>query len=246
MLSRRSCLLGFASVALARSQALAEQDTWQSLLKDAIADENPVTLGVLLPPKDSPLWQQAQDLLDAAMKEKVPYKIAKYFTTSLPVQFRTAWPQPNPARPTLANPLIVLFFLSTKTRPSGDTTAWCAAFMNWCLQHSDPSFIGTNDAGSQSFIRKDWGREVWSKSETWPPKNAARGDVAIFTEKSDPAHGHVAFFDGPTRGQPNHIDVLGGNQFDKAGLHTFSVKSLNIHGGLALTSIRTMDGLRNV
>jgi uncharacterized protein (TIGR02594 family) len=246
MLNRRECFVGIAGLSLISTRAKAEQDTWQSLLKDAINSDNPVTLGVILPPKDSPLWQQAQDLLDAAAKEKVPYKIAKYFTTSLPPQFQTAWPQPNPAHPTLANPLIVLFFLSTKTRPSGDTTAWCAAFMNWCLQHATPSITGTRDAGSQSFIQDNWGKEVWSKSDAWPPKNATRGDVAVFTEKSDPAHGHVTFFDKPTPSQPNHIDVLGGNQFNRAGMHTFSLKSLNIHAGLELVSIRTMEGLRNV
>jgi uncharacterized protein (TIGR02594 family) len=246
MLDRRTWILGFAALSTLSRRAIAAQDSWQALLTDAITSSNPVTLGRILLPTDSPLWAEAQNQLDLAAREKIPYKIAKYFTTSLPQKFQTAWPQPNPSQPTLANPLIVLFFLSTNTHPKGDTTAWCAAFMNWCLQHASPSFTGTSDAGSQSFINDKWGQEVWKKGDAWPPKNAARGDIAVFTEKSDPAHGHVAFFDNPTSGQPNHIDVLGGNQFNDAGLHTFSVKSLNIHAGLELTSIKTMAGLRDV
>ncbi|MGJ4899697.1 CHAP domain-containing protein [Bradyrhizobium oligotrophicum] len=245
MLNRRSLVLGLSGACLATS-VKALNDTWEALLTDAITTSNPVTLGRIMLPKDSPLWQQAQDQLDAAAKQKVPYRIAKYFVTSLPAQFQTAWPEPDKAHPTVANPLIVLFFLSTGLKPAGDTTPWCSAFLNWCLQHASPSFDGTKDAGSQSFIQNNWGEEVWHRGDIWPPKNAGRGDVAVFTEKSDPAHGHVAFFDGPTPGQPDHIDVLGGNQFNKAGLHTFSVKSLNIHAGLELASIRTAEGLRNV
>jgi hypothetical protein len=221
-------------------------DSWEELLKDAIDDANPITLGRIIPLPSSPLWNEANDQLGEARKQLHPYGIARYFVTSLPPKFQTAWPEPNPARPTLANPLIVLFFASTRTQPAGDKTAWCSAFVNWCLQNASPAIVGTNSAASQSFIRNTgWGTEVWNKKDSWPPTGARRGDIAVFTDKSDPAHGHVAFFDRPTPRQPHHVDVLGGNQFNRDGLHAFNVKSLNIKNELELVSIRTIRGLRD-
>src|SRR5688572_18898670 len=38
--------------------------------------------------------------------------------------------------PVRANPVIVHFFMATKTTPAGDVTPWCAAFANYCLQLS--------------------------------------------------------------------------------------------------------------
>jgi uncharacterized protein (TIGR02594 family) len=247
MWTRRSFIVQSGLALAAIAPVRAAEDTWESMLNDAIKTENPVTLGRIIPPASSPLWKEARDQLDEASKAHNPYDIAKYFVTSLPAKFQTAWPEPNPAHPTLANPIIVLFFLSTKTKPAGDTTPWCSAFMNWCLQNASPKFAGTNNPGSQSFVRNGgWGTEVWNKTDSWPPREAQRGDIAIFTEKSDPAHGHVAFFDGVTPRQSNHVDVLGGNQFNAAGLHTFSIKSLSIHNQLELVSIRTKKGLRDV
>jgi uncharacterized protein (TIGR02594 family) len=238
MLIRREFIVGAACTVLARPALGANDSDWEAMLREALSTENPTTLGRLMPPKDSPLWAEAQQQLDNAAKNKRPYDIASYFVTSLPQKFQSAWPEPNPASPTLANPLIVLFFLATKTKPSGDKTAWCAAFMNWCLSHASPAIAGTQDAGSQSFL--NWGQEVWNKQQSWPPVGARQGDVAVFTLKSDPAHGHVTFFQRATPGQPKHVDVLGGNQFDALGNHTFNVKSLSITSGLELVSIRTL------
>jgi uncharacterized protein (TIGR02594 family) len=244
MTTRRSFVLGIVGAAIGHSVGWTAEETWEELLASAIHNNDALTLGRIIPPSDSPLWPAARKLLENAAQKKVPYTIANYFVTSLPPEFQTAWPEPNPAHPTLANPLIVLFFAATKTKPTGDKTPWCAAFMNWCLLNAFPPIPGTSEAGSQSF--KDWGTEVWNKSQSWPPSSAKRGDVAVFRLKSDPAHGHVAFFQQATPHQPNHVDVLGGNQFDAAGSHTFNVKSLNIHSGLELITIRTADGLRNV
>ncbi|MDX8520469.1 CHAP domain-containing protein [Mesorhizobium dulcispinae] len=247
MWTRRSFIAQSGLALAAIASARADDETWSSVLAKTINTRNPITLGRILLPPSSPLWQEAHQQLDQASKARNPYSIAKYFVTSLPAKFQTAWPEPNPAHPTVANPLIVLFFLSTNTQPVGDKTPWCSAFVNWCLQNASPKFAGTNDSGSQSFVRNGgWGTEVWNKADVWPPTEARRGDVAVFTDKSDPAHGHVAFFDGATPHQPNHVDVLGGNQFNQAGLHTFSLKSLGIHNNLELVSIRTEKGLRDV
>jgi len=236
MTKRRTVIAALAALAVTRRIKAAEL-TWQEMLSDAVSLKNPVTLGVRLPPPDSDLWEDAQAQLDEAVKKKAPFEIARYFVDSLPAKFQTAWPQPNPANPTLANPLIVLFFLSTHTVPVGDTTAWYAAFMNWCLGHSDPLVKGTSSASSQSFL--GWGRPVWNKGDAWPPVKAKAGDVAVFTHKTDPAHGHVSFYSAPTLRQPKHVDVMGGNQFNSKQLHTFNVKSLNIESELELKTIRT-------
>jgi hypothetical protein len=142
MVNRRNFLFATANVLACSSIARAADDTWQSMLTDAFKADNSALLGRLIPPKDSPLWPLAQTQLDMAAREKIPYKIARYFVTSLSPEFRTAWPEPNPAHPTLANPVIVLFFLATKTEPSGDKTPWCAAFMNWCLRNASPCVQG--------------------------------------------------------------------------------------------------------
>lgn len=245
MRTRRTFLVQSALALVATVSARAD-DSWEALLKDAIGDANPITLGRIIPPASSPLWKEAHDQLDEARKGLRPYDIARYFVTSLPPKFQIAWPEPNPARPTLANPVIVLFFASTRTQPAGDKTPWCSAFVNWCLQNASPAILGTNSAASQSFVKNvGWGTEVWNKRDRWPPTAARRGDIAIFTNRSDPAHGHVAFFDRATPRQPHHVDVLGGNQFNRDGLHTFNVKSLNIENELELVSIRTTTGLRD-
>ncbi|MBA5801147.1 CHAP domain-containing protein [Rhizobium changzhiense] len=245
MRTRRTFLVQSA-LALVTTVSARANDSWEALLKDAIGDANPITLGRIIPPASSPLWKEAHDQLDEARKGLRPYDIARYFVTSLPPKFQIAWPEPNPARPTLANPVIVLFFASTRTQPAGDKTPWCSAFVNWCLQNASPAILGTNSAASQSFVKNvGWGTEVWNKRDRWPPTAARRGDIAVFTNRSDPAHGHVAFFDRATPRQPHHVDVLGGNQFNRDGLHTFNVKSLNIENELELVSIRTTIGLRD-
>jgi hypothetical protein len=134
--------------------------------------------------------------------------------------------------PVRANPLICHFFSATLTKPEGDTTAWCAAFVNWCLLRSHavtPDEIGaspgyysvsgtrfpdgnlrkfsTNSASSGSF-------RCWA--ETSSPK---RGDIVVFKNAGTDGltvacqgQGHVAFFlNAPKAGW---VRVLGGNQSD--------------------------------
>lgn len=242
MLTRRSFLVTPIALGFIPSQSKAEQ-TWQDMLAAAIANKDPLTLGRIIPPIDSPLWDEADICLSQAVENnKRTYDIAEYFVTSLPEKFQIAWPEPNPARPTLANPVIVRFFLATNTRPSGDKTAWCAAFVNWCLMYTRRTLPETNSAAARSFL--NWGDEVWRRGQSWPPSNAKRGDIAVFRLMSDPKHGHVGFYHGPTANQPDHIDILGGNQFDEWGHHTFSIRTFNINAGLRLVTIRTAEGLR--
>jgi hypothetical protein len=134
--------------------------------------------------------------------------------------------------PVRANPMIFHFFSSTLTKPEGDVTPWCAAFVNWCLLRSHATSadeigkspggfsingkpfpdqnlqqFSTNSAASGSF-------RCWQEIAT--PK---RGDIAVFKNPGTDAltaaclgQGHVAFFLSVPR--PGWARVLGGNQTD--------------------------------
>ena len=101
---------------------------------------------------------------------------------------------------TRANPLIVGLFSMTNTLPSaGDQTAWCAAFVNFCLYATRRKT--TFSAMSGSFRR--YGD---------PTSDPEPGDIVVFSKygtKGKKGFGHVGFFvdrSGST------IKVLGGNQ----------------------------------
>jgi uncharacterized protein (TIGR02594 family) len=100
--------------------------------------------------------------------------------------FREEWPTPGPA-----NPMIVGFFAATQLLPSGDQTAWCAAFVNYCLFVAGKQ--GTSSAASASF------RKLARSS---PSRAPATGDIAVFRDAGfkgdDPGgQGHVGFFVAP-------------------------------------------------
>jgi uncharacterized protein (TIGR02594 family) len=112
------------------------------------------------------------------------------------------------------NPVIIQFYRSTRLDKEyvlmrGDSIAWCAAFLNWCL-----ACVGratTNCASSSCF--RAYGTET---------QNPKPGDIVVFRDanpiQADRGFGHVGLFvsfDGAK------IRVLGGNQ--KAGKHYSSV-----------------------
>lgn len=161
-----------------------------------------------------------------------PVEIANYFLAvgagaygNQLRSFAREWPE-------RANPLIYHFFSSTLTKPEGDTTAWCAAFLNWCLLRSHASAqdeVGKSP-GSFSMSGKPFSDENISKFSThsaasgsfrcWnpisPPK---RGHIAVFKNAGTDAltavcrgQGHVAFFLSVP--QTGWVRVLGGNQTD--------------------------------
>ena len=151
--------------------------------------------------------------------------------------------------PVRANPLIAHFFSSTLTKPEGDTTAWCAAFMNWCLLRShaaaadeigaSPGYysvsgkrfpdenlrkFSTNSASSGSF-------RCWA--EITSPK---RGDIVVLknagTEGLTAAcqgQGHVTFFLSVP--SPGWVRVLGGNQSDPGSGGAITVADMRTGAG---------------
>ncbi len=181
----------------------------------------------------------AKKVLDKAPTNCKPIDVALYFLGVANGQqgeelrsYTTAWP-------VRWNPVIVKFFAATNTTPSGDTTAWCAAFVNFRLQQaakgrapiagaSDPTF----SAASSSF--RGWSSKVdLDKGETPEP-----GDIVVFRNKTSPGHGHVGFY---VAQDANTILVLGGNQFEGTPVrHAINRKRLVKNGSvLQFHSFRT-------
>jgi uncharacterized protein (TIGR02594 family) len=105
------------------------------------------------------------------------------------------------------NPLIAKFFDATSTRTEQDTVAWCAAFVNWCLERAGKP--ATRSSGSQSFVTTKLFKVTQIPIE---------GDIAVFTccakgTTSSLGVGHVTFFKGAAAG--NKFVGLGGNQAGK-------------------------------
>ena len=93
--------------------------------------------------------------------------------------------------------------------PSPTTTiiAWCAAFVNWCLERANKP--ATKDSGSQSFASTNLFKVTSSPVE---------GDIAVFTcyktgTSSSYGIGHVTFYKKSI--DDDHFLALGGNQSGK-------------------------------
>lgn len=175
---------------------------------------------------------RAAAILDAA-PVSTPLAIMEYFeglrATNRDGEFYNAgWK-------TRWNPVIVAFFRETATKPSGDTTSWCAAFLNWCL-HRAGDQGGTGSASSGSF------RTVAGRTHHPQP-----GDVVVFGD-IDPVgyrqgRGHVGLF---LERRGDRILVLGGNQKNRFGHQAVCRKWLGQHDttyGLALHSFHSMRAL---
>ncbi|WP_055046931.1 CHAP domain-containing protein [Devosia sp. A16] len=237
MLSRRT-VLGAALAWSALPRLAHAELSPDEVLRQAIALEasNPVFLGATPLPEDDARWAEARAYLDAAPTGTFPHKVARYFDQAVPESFQERWPD------AYANPLIVWFFLETRTKPEGDLTAWCAAFVSWCLERS--GVASARSAASAAY--RSWGEAAWSNGEALPGK-AQPGDIAVFRQLSDPAHGHVGFFMGVDPQSDGRIMVLGGNQRTQGAVrksHAVTHVSMRTTGNLELHSIRTAPGLR--
>ena len=89
-----------------------------------------------------------------------------------------------------------------------DSTAWCAAFVNWCLiQAGKPE---ANTAWAKDFLNSGT-----------PTTTPTRGDIVVFKRGDG---GHVGFFDSFTTS--GNILVLGGNQSDQVKYSEYSKSNL--------------------
>jgi uncharacterized protein (TIGR02594 family) len=103
------------------------------------------------------------------------------------------------------NPRIVEYLSSTTLKaPSrnNDETAWCSAFVNWCLERA--GYEGTDSAWAKSWLQ--WGR---------PATVPAEGCIVVLTR---PDGGHVGFYVAETE---QGIAVLGGNQNDQVCVSSY-------------------------
>jgi uncharacterized protein (TIGR02594 family) len=131
------------------------------------------------------------------------------------------------------NPVIVAFFTETNTTPEGDTTAWCAAFLNWCLARAGYNG-GTNSAASASFR--------FAPGQTNAP---SVGDIIVFRAPTNICKGHVGLVlaSNPSAGQ---LLVLGGNQKNAAGHHAVNKLWLPAQSSnLVLHSFHRMSAFKN-
>lgn len=236
--TRRTVLLGGCAFSLsvaASAQvsrdwtALAVADTELPLLPPALqgyADE-PSLNGAITDyqpfgthPPTTEEQQLARKVLDAVPTNCTPIDVALYFLDVGAGKFGAELRPYVTAWPVDWNPVIVGFFTTTATQPSGDTTSWCAAFVNFCLVKAAigrtlpaGSAEPTRSAASSTF-------RYWSRQTQAPAVKP--GDIAVFRNKESPGYGHVGFFMAET---DTHVLVLGGNQFEGSPVrHTIDRK----------------------
>ena len=103
------------------------------------------------------------------------------------------------------NPRVIEYLSATRLpkRLIRDETAWCSAFVNWCMMKANVP--RTNKANALSWLT--WGV---------PLNGPTLGCVVVFNRhvvgKPDGVHGHVAFF---VRIEGDNIVCLGGYQHNE-------------------------------
>lgn len=104
------------------------------------------------------------------------------------------------------NPRIEEYHDATTLSANDDETAWCAAFVNWCMKQNGVK--GSGLANARSFLK--WG------TQTTKPRV---GDVVVFWRGSVSGwQGHVALYVSETA---THVKVLGGNQGNAVTMANF-------------------------
>jgi uncharacterized protein (TIGR02594 family) len=111
-----------------------------------------------------------------------------------------------------ANPRIVEYLRSTSLSSAmaeTDETAWCSAFVNFCVEQA--GFAGTDSALARSWLK--WGREA---------EKPVVGCIVVF-KRGEPPSGHVAFY---VSEDERNITVLGGNQGNKVSIANYEKSRL--------------------
>lgn len=179
-----------------------------------------------LPPEE----RVAADVVAAAPKAGNPYDVARFFLDVGNGKFDPTWVPFVSGWPERWNPVIVESFNATDTVPKGDTTPWCAAFVNWCFLRATNNPATTN-ASSGSF-------RCFGASTAKPHP----GDIVVFRRKDSTeeciGQGHVGFFVSQDK---ESVEVLGGNQIASQNqCHRISSKRIGKKGSvLEFHSFRT-------
>lgn len=90
-----------------------------------------------------------------------------------------------------------------------DETAWCSAFVNWCMEQVGVS--RTEKANARSWL--SWGRDV-----TTPSPGVV---VVLWRDSPDNWKGHVGFF---VQATADYVYLLGGNQDDQVSIKRYPQK----------------------
>lgn len=92
-----------------------------------------------------------------------------------------------------------------------DETAWCAAFVNWCLLQAGKPQTGKLNA--RSFL--EYGQDT---------KAPVLGDlVVLWRISSTSSFGHVGFYVNETQ---SYVYILGGNQSEQVNIQKFAKSQL--------------------
>ena len=92
-----------------------------------------------------------------------------------------------------------------------DDTAWCAAFVNWCIKQS--AGYGTGSLSARSFLS-------YGLKTTTPEL----GDIVVLWRISrESPYGHVGFYINETK---DFINILGGNQSGEVNIKSFAKTQL--------------------
>lgn len=179
-------------------------------------------LGKLDPGKERRDFARA--IMDAAPWDCRPIDVAYYFRNLGlgKTQFGEEGRPYARGWPRIYNPLVIELFTATNLNPlapefDGDATAWCAAFVNYCIARavSKTGKIGatelakgTGSASSGSF--RCYGKEVKGRE----PRE---GEIGVWVldgtlNKCKFGKGHVGFYAGPNEDTTKPYFICGGNQ----------------------------------
>ena len=228
-ISRRGALGSLASMLASPSWAQTQDDRFPILPPilggDMVKDFSGTgSLGSVTPPGE--FFEIALALAEKAPFNCPPIDVALYWRgigigvfpkLDSPAMQRNLSPAFVRGWPHYYNPVITNFFKVTGFDPKaeGDGTAWCAAFVNWCIARGGASSrhldalnknVGTGSPSSGSF-------RCWHTATKVP----ARGDVVVWAKEGTvkgcaQGQGHVAFFlESAANGR---MLVVGGNQRD--------------------------------
>lgn len=248
MLSRRS-LLKAAATSLATCSPIlgnASPDNYSIEIEGALPPlpedltdlaDNPPAAYIETAPVGAgkPLAQEITDSFDVLIASPYqchPIEVAEYFLKLGAGDFGQDLRKYAREWPERANPVIFHFFAATRTNPAGDTTAWCAAFINWChlrarAEHVEE--IGTTPGffskSGRSFTVEKMMRfstnSASSGSFRCNPRTTSpgRGDLVVMANEGTEStssiclgRGHVAFYIDSI---DEKVRMLGGNQSKK-------------------------------
>ncbi|WP_268795353.1 NlpC/P60 family protein [Sphingomonas sp. Leaf23] len=118
------------------------------------------------------------------------------------------------------NPRIVEYHATTTLAAKTDEVAWCASFVNWCLEQA-------GIRGIRSARAADWGKFGVALSE---PRYGCivhiyRTPRGVDGSTGSSSGNHVAFFVGQTA---THIQLLGGNQGNQVKVSGYPLKQYTV------------------